>query len=281
MLEDYKDEQDEQKKKEIIEEFKSNLWESNFRFSSYKKYYKYKVNEKSLGNRDDLITLFKQYEILSFRYCKSFYKNRKMQPIDYIRVHINNMYGYLVDKNVYLDTEYYKLLMTPKNLYYETVKKLKRNEVVDSEELRNEINDAFLRAELIKSQSHEKKLKLKLSEYKKIINDRIERIFNNYLTPEEYEDAHGWEMLVEHDGWTEDHYVVKYFCKSLTGYMMMYMRDIKPKEIKQKKCAICGVDIETTSNRKKYCEKCWKTRLKELRKESNKRYYNKVNIKIV
>ena len=258
LLEEYK-ESDEATKKEYLAEFKKQLWGSNFKFSSYKKYFKYKVNEKSLNNDRELINIFKKYESVSYKFCKSYYKNSKMKAIDYIRVHINNMYGYLVSENVYLNTEYYKLLSRPKDLYFSTVKKIKSGKPVDYVSIKTEIDESIKKAEELRKQSVEKKLSLTLREYKKLINGYIDRIFENYLTPEEYEDVNGWEMLVEHDGWTEDHYVVKYFCKSLTGYMMNYVKSLQPKEEIQKKCVNCNKDIENTVNNKRYCTECAKS----------------------
>lgn len=41
-------------------------------------------------------------------------------------------------------------------------------------------------------------------------------------------------------------------------------------------CEKCGVLIKITSNRIKYCRKCWRNKEKNLRKNINKRYYNKI-----
>ena len=41
-------------------------------------------------------------------------------------------------------------------------------------------------------------------------------------------------------------------------------------------CEGCGIRVEKKSNRTKYCEECLDTRKKELKKERNKRYYNKI-----
>lgn len=270
LLEDYKD-SDEEEKHKYINDFKLNLWGSNFKFSSYKKSFKYTVNEKSLNHNKELIDLFQKYSTISYRYCKSFYQVKKMKAEDYIRIHINNMYGYLIVKDVYLDPAYYKLLAKPKKLYFDTVRKIKNGHQVDVNEIRLLIETSLSQAEEVKLQSQSKKLNLSLREYKKIINDSIDRIFNNYLTPEEYEDIHGWELKVEHDGWTEDHYVVKYFCKSLTGYMMNYVRDSNKK--KEKKCIECSTPLNNVSNRTVRCEECQKKRRKAQNRASFNRWY--------
>jgi len=42
------------------------------------------------------------------------------------------------------------------------------------------------------------------------------------------------------------------------------------------KCESCGKLIRVTSNRKKYCSTCWKEKERELRKDINKKYYDKI-----
>ena len=48
-----------------------------------------------------------------------------------------------------------------------------------------------------------------------------------------------------------------------------------------KQCEVCGKRIEVSSNRQKYCDKCWKEKERELRKEINKKYYKKRKFKTV
>ena len=40
-------------------------------------------------------------------------------------------------------------------------------------------------------------------------------------------------------------------------------------------CEVCGKRIEATNNRVKYCDECWKSRKRLIRKEINKKYYQK------
>lgn len=114
------------------------------------------------------------------------------------------------------------------------------------------------------------------TEYKKLISEYIERIFQNYIPSHEYEKKHGWEVRVNTDSWSEDNYIVKYFCKSLTGYMRNYVRDQKPKKDIEKNCVGCSKRIVANSNRQKYCNSCWKTiRNEQVRKNMNKMRKNK------
>lgn len=274
ILEDYKEASDEQRKKEIIEYFTDLLWGSKFTYKTYKSYYKYQVSEELLGYNQDLIDLFNKYKVTEFTFCKSYYK-KNLDSIDYIRVHLNNMYGYLTDSNVYLSKDYYQLLLSPKSEYYEAIEQIKNREMVNSFEIEERIKEALTKAEYIRDKSIDKKIKLKWSEYKSLVNTYIERLFNNFIPLHEYEQIHGWEMKVDIDGWNEDNYIIKYFNRSLTGYLRNYMKSLQPKEIKFKQCNHCGTDFEVLSRNKKYCEPCLKQATKERRRINNQRYYKK------
>jgi hypothetical protein len=262
ILDEYKDSDD---KRKIIKEFTNSIWKSKYRFKTYTKYYTYKVKENSLGNREDLIDLFNKYKVIEFTFCKSYFTKR-MNPADYIRIHINNMYGFLVNKEVYLPKEYYKILLTPRDEYFKAINMIKNNEDIDCDEVRLRIESALNEAEQVKQIGIQKKLDIGWTDYKKLINTYIERIMNNYIPLHEYEQQHGWELNVKVDGWSEDNYIIRYFCKSLTGYLRNYVRDSKPKEVKQKKCKLCNKEIESNSNRQKFCAVCWKERSKELKR---------------
>lgn len=248
-------------KQEIIDKFINRLWDSEYGFKKYKKQYKYEVFNELLDNRQDLIELFNKYNVVEYTVCRSFYKKKLLQPIDYIRIRINNMYGFLFDKDVYYNKKYYNLLLTPKKEYFRLVnikKEIGNIECVKYNEVINNINNAFDEAELIKQESINKKYNVNFINYKKLINTYIERIFNNYKSIEEYEKDHEWKLKITVDGWSEDNYVVKYFIKSLTGYMRNYIRDINNNPNKYKECHICKILFFPTNNKSKYCPTCAK-----------------------
>jgi len=248
-------------KQEIIDKFINRLWDSEYGFKKYKKQYKYEVFNDLLDNRQDLIELFNKYNVVEYTVCRSFYKKKLLQPIDYIRIRINNMYGFLFDKDVYYNKKYYNLLLTPKKEYFRLVNMKKENgniEDVKYDEVLNNINNAFNEAELIKQESINKKHNMNFNNYKKIINTYISRLFDNYICPEEYEKVHGWELKVVVDGWSEDNYVIRYFCKSLTLYMRSYIRDINKNIKKYKECEVCYIPFLPTNNKSKYCSICAK-----------------------
>jgi hypothetical protein len=254
LLEEYRESEE---KDDVFNVFVGALWKSTYKFKKYKKYYSYRLYDELLGKNDELILLFKLHSNVEYTISKSFYKKR-LDPIDYIKIHINNMYGFLFDEDVYYRSEYYKLLLTPKREYFKTINLIKMGEVVDYLETKDRINKSIVDAERVKEECILKKHSMKFSEYKKLINLYLRRIFDNYIPVHEYEDKHGWEMRIEKDGWSEDNYIIKYFSRSLTGYLRNYIRDNKVKEIKEKYCQICGIEISNTCNNKKYCAPCSK-----------------------
>ncbi len=268
ILDEYKD-SDDIRKQEILNNFLQILWKSKCKYKKYKKYSTYKVNSNALNHRKDLINLFDKYNRLEYIVCKSYY-NKKLDSIDYIRIHINNIYGYLFDEDVYYAKEYYNLLFTPKKEYFKTINLIKNNCDFDINDVKNNIENAIKKAEEIKQKSINKKIKMKWSDYKKLVNSFIEKIFNNYMTIEEYEEKYGWDIRINIDGWSEDNYIIKYFCKSLTGYFKNYIREFRGFKYNDKiiHCIQCGIPIKQTSNRRKYCSSCWK----DKEKEDNRRY---------
>ena len=275
ILDEYRD-SDEVRKKEILNNFLELLWKSKCKYKKYRKYSTYKVNEKALNYREDLINLFNKFNKLEYTVCKSYY-NKKLDFIDYIRIHINNIYGYLFDEDVYYAKEYYNLLFTPKKEYFKTINLIKNNRDFDINDVKNNIENAIKKAEEIKQKSINKKIKMKWSDYKKLVNSFIEKIFNNYMTIEEYEEKYGWDIRINIDGWSEDNYIIKYFCKSLTGYFRNYIREFRGFKYNDKiiHCIQCGIPIKQTSNRRQYCSSCWKKRHQELKNKWKREKWNK------
>lgn len=273
LLDDYQNSDD---KGEVLNEFLRHLWNSKCTFYKYSKYFTYKVNNDLLNNNQELIDLFEKYNKIEYKVAKSQYK-KQLSSVDYIRIHVNNMYGYLTDKEVYYKKDYYKLLLTPKNEYFKVVNLIKNGEIdkICTTDIEKKIVASLDKAEKIKTECINKKHNITWSKYKKLINQYVERIFKNYIPLYEYEKEHGWEMKVTVDGWNEDNYVIKYICKSLTGYMRNYIRDLKPKEVKKKNCIVCGCEI-VGGGRKKYCDICYREKQLQWQRESMKKIRNNV-----
>lgn len=268
LLEDYQ----EYNEDEALDEFIDLLWSSNYGLRTYKKYYTFQVEPTALNNDEKLIEIFKPYQSTEIQYAKTYHKD-KPDSIDMIRIHINNMYMYLTNDDVYLKKEYYEEKLKPRSLYYETIKKLKSNELIDADYIKEQLELSQTIAEKYKLESQLKKIKLDFNAYKELINDYIYRLFNNYKPPYKYEQEHGWELKASHDGWNEDNYVVKYFCKSLTGYMMNHVNKLKPKN-RIKKCKLCDNQFSFKSSKKKYCDDCKRKLQLQYQRDSMKKLRN-------
>jgi hypothetical protein len=281
LLEEYQESDNAKDKDELFKQFTDRLWKSKYVFKKYKKYYTHEVNESLLGDNQELISIFNQYNSVEYTVCKSFYKKR-LEFIDYIRIHINNMYGINFDSDVYYSREYYKLILTPKKEYFRVIKEIKNGITVDADIIKNNIDKDVRESEIIKTKSINRKSSMKFSEYKKLINTYLIKLFENYIPVEDYEKKNGWEVKVNVDGWSEDNYVVSYFCKSLTGYMKDYRRELSgfKKRDKLKHCQVCGALILDSKNVKKYCNDCannkekirkrvWKKKSSELKTSKN------------
>ncbi|MFJ3388780.1 hypothetical protein [Lysinibacillus sp. NPDC086135] len=251
LLEDYQEFNED----EALDEFLRLLWNSKYGCRTYKKFYTFNLQPSALNNNQELIDLFEPYQKIEIKHAKSYYKD-KPSSIDMIRVHINNMYMYLTNEDVYLSKEYFNAKIQPKKLYYEATQKLKNGETIDVDELKDRIHKSQIQAEEFRQRDVDKKISISFREYKSIINNYILRLFNNYKPPHEYEKLYGWEITSYHNAWHEDNFIVKYFCKSLTGYMMNYMKSLKPKIEIIKKCNQCEVSYKPNSNRQKYCNVC-------------------------
>jgi hypothetical protein len=264
VLQEYRDMRMDTDKEAVIKDFISDLWKSKCGFKKETKYVSFNVDHGLFKDRPDLIELFERYNNIPYKICKSFYQ--KVEHIDFIKIKINNLYAYYVDKDVYCGKDYYSLLRKAKNEYFKTLKLIKEGvEEVDSHKIERTITDALAKADNIKKHMGERKIQISWSEYKTLINSYIVKIFNNYKTIDEYEEIHGWEKRVDAI-WNEDNYIIRYFNRSLHGYIMMHIRDSKPKEEILKYCEICDIQLEVTSNRKKWCTICWNDKEKERKK---------------
>lgn len=231
LLEDYKLSSNNKEKKELLDKFKKELWSDKYKNYKYKKRIHYQVKEELFANQE-LIDLFNKYNDIKYSVQKSYYKDRnKITSVDYIRIHINNLYSNLFDKNTYFPKEYYENLFVARNLYFKVIKLSEEEQLkLNIELLDSEIKESLGKAKNIKENYIvNKKCDLKFSEYKKIINRYIEKIFENYIIFEDYKEEFGWDYSVIPTTivFGEENYTIRYFNKSLSGYMRNYFREQK------------------------------------------------------
>ncbi|QWU13389.1 hypothetical protein SAMN04487895_10355 [Paenibacillus sophorae] len=264
----------EEDKRNIVYLFASAIWKSEYRGERKKKTFKYKVINEALNNKEDLIVLFNKYNYQEYYYWKSFYKG-ETDPINDIRIKINNIYAYYFRDDVYLDKLYYELLRASQNIYYRTIDELKKNKGVDVKNIEQEIIQSIEQAKRIHK---DQTIELSWKEYKSVINDALHKIFRRCKTVAQYENEHGWDNdRVRVDSWSQDNLLVSYIGDSLRGEVLHYIRDNTPKEEIKKYCERCGEEISITSNRRKWCNECKIIIDSEQRKIRNKRYYKSKN----
>lgn len=235
LLEEYKLSFNKEHEECLLQDFKNELWNSKFNNYKYKKRIHYQVKEELLGNQQ-LIDLFNKYNDIKYSVEKSYHKNRnKISSIDYIRIHINNLYSKLFDKDTYLPKEYYECLFIARNLYFKTIKLSKQEQkALNINSLEDDIINSLKLAEEIKNiHIREQKCELSFGKYKKLINGYIDSLFENYIIFDEYKEKNGWDYskIATTIVFGEENYTIRYFNKSISGYLRNYFR--KEKGIKR------------------------------------------------
>lgn len=221
----YQNSKTEKQKDKIFNKFIKQIWNSKCKYEIIIKKYGFRINDSLLNNKY-LSNFFNKYNNLEYKVCKSQFSKRDLNSIDYIKIHINNTYSYLFDKEVYYDKEYYKLLYTPKQQYFNIIKNKINIKDIDIKSLTDEIINNLIKSDRIKKKSVNKKIDLSWTEYQKLVNIYLRKCFDNYKSIEEYEDENDWETRIFVDCWNEDNYIISYFNKSLTGYFRDYIKEI-------------------------------------------------------
>ena len=175
-----------------------------------------------------------------------------------IRQKINNLYTRYFDEEVILKKDYMNLLKTPYNLYYRWIKGAE----MDADELTNAIEDSIFKAAELKVMYQKQKIKLSWEDYKKVIEEKLKKIFDNCEPIEDYEVENLTNKCI-YEFANEDNSYIKFFCDSLEGYMLNYQKEDagvyvpSSRQYKQyKRCKECGKLIEKTNNRVMYCKEC-------------------------
>ncbi|OMD67458.1 hypothetical protein [Paenibacillus odorifer] len=271
IFDDYKQKNSDTEREKVVDDFLNHLRSSQIKFQKNIKTIKFKIDSNKLSSFPELIKLFEKYHTVTYKTCKSFYKRKDLNYIDFVKLKIENMYGYFIDKEVYLPREYYKLLRTPMNEYYRAIKLIDSGSGndIDHLEIQSKINAAFERSEMVRNKRVEEKLTLSRHDFDLLIESYIHRIYNNYKPVEEYAKENGWIQMVD-SVWSEDNYIIRYINKSLFGYFRTYIRDSKPKDIKINYCKRCRDEFVSTGSRHLYCSECSTFRKRESWKNSKR-----------
>ena len=261
IIEDYKHANSAENKAEIFNDFCRSIWSCKNKRRVYTKTIKYKVRSDLLET--EIGQIFNAYSEVEYTGYKSMTSDTDWCSL--IRQKINNLYTRYFDEEVILNKEYMDLLKTPYNLYYRWTKGVETN----VEELSDIIDDSMHRAAEVKSIYQKQKIKKSWDEYKEIIEEFLQKIFDNCKPIEDYEidnltDKYIYELA------SEDNSYIKYFCKSLESYMLNYQKEhykLKRGRNKQyKRCKECGVLIEKAGRNTQYCAKCKKNKRNETKR---------------
>lgn len=247
-----------------IEEVKERIWASKYQFKRIYSYIEFPLRLESLGGSDRLYDIFLPYTKIKMINVKSCYKDEDMNSYDYIKIHINNIWAYSCVKDCYLPKVYYKELYFAKNTYYNTIKEIEKNDLINIniEEIERQLLENKEKYEKEKLFANNRKMKMNFDEFKVKVNMYLDRISCNFKPIDIYEEETFGEVDFDNmDFWTDDNYAVGYINKSLTGYFRMeYLEAMGVKRGKNKKygiCCECGRYFEKKfRSRRKYCKEC-------------------------
>lgn len=267
IIDDYKNADSNEEKAEIFEYFCSSLWSSKNKRRTYIKTIKFKVREDLLES--EIGQIFNAWSIVEYTGYKAMTKDTDWCSL--IRQKINNLYTRYFDKEVILRKDYMNLLKTPYNLYYRWIKGVEMN----ISELITTIEDSIYKATELKLVYQKQKMNLSWVEYKKVIEKKLIKIFDNCKSIEEYEIDNLTNKYI-YEFASEDNSYIKYICDSLEGEMLKWQKKYYGvREHKQyKRCKECGKMIEIKSKKDhstRYCKECKREKTLEKHIKYNKK----------
>lgn len=265
IIEDYKFAKSEKEKAEIFDFFCSLIWSNDNKRRVYTKSIHYNVNKNLI--QTDLGKVFDVWSKIEYKYYKPMTQYDDWCSL--IRQKINNIYTRYFDREVILKKEYMDLLKTPKRLYYEWISGSEMN--VDT--VTKLIDDAMSDAENVKLAFQQEKMALSWVEYRKVVERFLSRCFENCKLINDYEDKTVASRL---DFLTEDHFYVRYICRSLDGEIKKWQKKYYglPQNSRKgyRRCKECGAIIERSGNRRTFCNNCANARERERKRSIAHKY---------
>ena len=250
IIEDYAFLDNQTVKNEIFENFCEAIWKGNGRKRITEKNMTFKVKRSLEGTPEG--ELFKKYSHVPYYTYQKLSESNKWHEL--LLRKILNLYVVYCDKSYISSKKYLKLVKEPQSFYYSYIsgdKKLRYKHLV------NLFEDWEVKIEKEKQNILNRKIDISWYEFKPIIENFLRRIFDNCVLLENY-NKRNLELYDK----PEDCYYVKYFAKSLEGYLKNWQK--RYFNVRQHKkigvCVDCGVLIERTNNSKKFCTDCAKKR---------------------
>ena len=266
IIEDYKDAKTREKKDEIFNSFFSSIWASDNKRRIYTKSINFKVRKDLLGT--DLGKVFDVWSAIEYKYYKSMTKDDNWCSL--IRQKINNIYTRYFDKEVILGKEYMDLLKKPKRLYYDWISGTE----MEPDKVTEIIDDAISDSLKAKERLQKEKMSLSLEDYKKVIEGFLHTAFDNCKLIGDYEDK--TSLVSRFDFFTEDHFYVKYFNRSLDGEIRKWQKRYYGIAVTTRKkydrCIDCSnLYIKKTNNQHR-CIQCQKVHTRKTKTLKQRKY---------
>lgn len=253
IIEDYKQTASDKERNDIFKSFCSSIWSSGNKRRVYTKTIRFSVRRDLLNT--DIGKVFDAWSEIEYNGYKAISRETDWRSI--IRQKINNLYTGYFDREVILKQDYLNLLNTPKRLYFQWIDGME----MDSEELTVIIDDAIDSAEKLKLTYQKQKMDLSWSAYKRVIEEFLQKIFDNCRLIEDCEDKIRCRNI--YDFINEDNFYISYFCKYLENEMKKWEKQYyglkRGRNLRYKRCESCGRLIALKNRHDfstKYCDAC-------------------------
>ena len=182
------------------------------------------------------------YQYMNIPYYSSKTKSSKTDYINLIRQKINNIYNNYCDTRLCTRKDYMDLLHTPKVLYYRMEKGKEEYDVL---ELKEKLESNLQEADRLKEMYAKQKMDLSWKEFKPIIGNILRKSFDNYIPLDDFEDK--TTFVLDTDIWSEDNFIIRYFCKCLQHGIKDYQKKYyglyrkgKRSKLTYARCTDCG-----------------------------------------
>ena len=264
IVDEYKHSESSDKKNKIFKSLCSAIWTSDNKRRTYIKTIKFVIRKDLLNTEiGQIFNVWSEVEYMGYKAM-----SKETDWCSLIRQKINNLYTRYFDKDVILNKDYLYLLNTPRRLYYQWLDGVEMN----PDELTRIIDDSIDNSIRLKTQYQKQKMELSWNNYKKMIEEFLQKILNNCKLIEDYEDKTRLNSI--YDFMNEDNFYVSYFCKSLEGEMLKWQKkyyDIRDHK-KYKRCITCGKLFEMKTFNQKRCIICQKKYNRINKTEKQKKY---------
>ena len=159
-------------------------------------------------------------------------------------------------------------LNTPKRLYLQWL----AGAQMDPHTLATNIQDSMDRAEKLKATYQKQKIELSWQDYKKMIEEFLQKIFLRCKCIEDYEDNTRFANI--YDFMNEDNFYIHYFCKSLEGEMLKWQKQYYGirEHKKYRRCADCHGLFELKTANQHRCPNCQKLFTRKSKTEKQRKY---------